>query len=163
VANVTALSEQVTTLVMDRETFDGTIGELKDALDFSNRLRSIKGLSIFADSDLTEVELQRLAEKTVEVCYKEGTKLVKAGSAYPPILWMFQSGTVLVYGTKSDRIFHMKAGDYFGDKSILNTEEHISSHDGTCSFVQNTHLSMTSNFLIVSTIATVVYSLSSNM
>jgi serine/threonine protein kinase len=26
----------------------------------------------------------------------------------------------------------MRAGDYFGDKSILNPKEHISSHDATC-------------------------------
>ena len=45
---------------------------------------------------------------------------------------MFLSGKVLVYGTKSDHIYNMRAGDYFGDKSILNTKEHISSHDATC-------------------------------
>jgi CRP-like cAMP-binding protein len=131
-ASVTAISENVTLLVMDRATFEETIGQLEEALCFSNRLRSIKGLSIFAESDLTEVELERLAELLIKETYKEGTKLVQAGSPYPSKLWMFQSGKVIVYGTKSDHIYNMRAGDYFGDKSILNPEEHISSHDATC-------------------------------
>lgn len=68
----------------------------------------------------------------VKESYTKGTKLVKAGSPYPPKLWMFLSGKVIVYGTKSDHIYNMRAGDYFGDKSILNAKEHISSHDATC-------------------------------
>jgi CRP-like cAMP-binding protein len=131
-ASVTAMSENVTLLVMDRTTFEETIGQLEEALDFSNRLHSIKGLSIFAGSDLTEVELGRLAELLVKETFEEGTKLVEAGLPYPPKLWMFQSGKVIVYGTKSDHIYNMGAGDYFGDKSMLNPEEHVSSHDATC-------------------------------
>lgn len=131
-ASITAVSDQVTLLVMNRATFEETIGQLEDALDFSNRLHSIKGLSIFAGTDLTEMEFERLAEQLVKETYPKGAKLVKAGSPYPPKLWMIQSGKVIVYGTKSDHIYNMQAGDYFGDKSILNPEEHISSHDATC-------------------------------
>ncbi|KAG7372334.1 serine/threonine protein kinase [Nitzschia inconspicua] len=130
-ASITALSERVTLLVMNRVTFEETIGELEDALDFSNRLHSMKGLSIFAGSDLTEHEFERLADLVVKKTYSKGTKLVKAGSPYPPMLWMLQSGTVIVYG-RSDHIYSMGAGDYLGDKSILNAKEHISSHDATC-------------------------------
>jgi CRP-like cAMP-binding protein len=131
-ANVTAATEEVVCLVMDRATFQESIGELEDLLDQSNRLQSLKGLSIFAESDLTQIELEQLAEMMTKESYNQGTKLVKAGSPYPPKLWMFLSGKVIVYGTKSDHIYNMRAGDYFGDKSIMNAHEHISSHDATC-------------------------------
>ncbi|MGK3742575.1 MAG: CRP-like cAMP-binding protein [Bacillariaceae sp.] len=134
VANVTAVSN-VTTLVMDRATFNESIGELRDLMDFNDRLHTIKGLSIFAESDLTQIEFERLAEKICEVCYKKGTKLVQIGSPYPQNIWMFRKGELIVYGTKSDTIHKMQGGDYFGDKSILNSLEHISSHDATCETV----------------------------
>jgi CRP-like cAMP-binding protein len=62
-ANVTALSDVVTVLAMDRKTFNESIGNMSDVLDFSNRLQALKSLSIFAGSSLTEVEMERLAEK----------------------------------------------------------------------------------------------------
>lgn len=130
-ANVTAVGP-VKTLVMDRAHFNQSIGLFKDILEFETRLHAIKGLSIFAESSLTEVELHRLAELTVELCYKKGTKLVESGRPYPPKVWMIRGGQLIVYGTKSEHIYDMRAGDYFGDKSILNPEEHISSHDATC-------------------------------
>jgi len=176
-ANVTAVSD-VTTLVMDRATFNESIGVLGDRMDFCDRLHTIKGLSIFAESDLTQIELESLAEKIgkifcyvlscqlvcgcqpvtqfvwsthfkwtivfrrikVVVCYKVGTKLVKVGSPYPPNLWMIRSGALIVYGSKSDTIHKMQGGDYFGDKSISNPVEHISSHDATCETNINAYL-----------------------
>ena len=136
VANVTAIND-VTTLVMDRATFNESIGELRDLIDSNDRLNTIKGLSIFAESDLTQVELERLAEKMCEVCYRKGTKLVHIGSPYPQNIWMFRKGELIVYGTKSDTIYKLQGGDYFGDKSILNPLEHISSHDATCETVSS--------------------------
>ena len=136
VANVTAIND-VTTLVMDRATFNESIGELRDLIDSNDRLNTIKGLSIFAESDLTQIELERLAEKMCEVCYRKGTKLVHIGSPYPQNIWMFRKGELIVYGTKSDTIYKLQGGDYFGDKSILNPLEHISSHDATCETVSS--------------------------
>lgn len=62
-ANITAATEDVELLVMNRDTFQETIGQLEDLLDQSNRLQSLKALSIFAESDLTPVEMERLSEK----------------------------------------------------------------------------------------------------
>jgi CRP-like cAMP-binding protein len=62
-ANVTVESDSVTVLAMDRPTFNDSMGQLSDILDFSNRLQALRSLSIFATSSLTEVELERLAEK----------------------------------------------------------------------------------------------------
>lgn len=39
---------------------------------------------------------------------------------------------MIVYGKKSQHIYNFQTGDYLGDKSILNPDEHISSHDATC-------------------------------
>lgn len=130
-ANVTAVGP-VTTLAMDRKQFNETIGLFKDVVEHRIRLEGIKSLSIFAESNMTEVELDRLADLAVEVCYKKGTKLVQSGTPYPPMIWIIRSGQLIVYGTKSDHIYNMRAGDYFGDRSILNPVEHISSHDATC-------------------------------
>jgi CRP-like cAMP-binding protein len=131
-ANVTALSSKVTTFAMDRQTFEDNIGQLEDLLNFPTKLQAIKGLPIFTDTDITDVEYERIAELTVEVCYKEGSKLFENGRPYPPCLWMIRSGQVIVYGKKSQHIYNFQTGDYLGDKSILNPDEHISSHDATC-------------------------------
>lgn len=130
-AHVTAVTD-VTTLAMDRGTFQENIGQLKDVLDFPSKVQAIKGLPIFADTDITGLEFDRIAELTSEVCYRKGTKLFEAGQPYPPCCWMIRSGQVLVYGTKSTHIYNFRSGDYFGDKSIMNPEEHTSSHDATC-------------------------------
>ena len=136
-ANVTAISDQVTTFAMDRTTFEEHIGPLQDVLDFPSKVQTLKGLPIFANSNngggnISEIEYERMAELTVEVCYKKGSKLFQNGRPYPPCVWMIRSGQVIVYGSKSTHIYNFQTGDYLGDKSILNPDEHISSHDATC-------------------------------
>lgn len=69
-AHVTALTD-VTTLAMDRGTFEKSLGELNDMMEFRAKLQSLKSLPIFANSDLSEVELGALAEHTLEVCYSK--------------------------------------------------------------------------------------------
>eukprot|EP00536_Pseudo-nitzschia_multiseries_P000096 jgi/Psemu1/177714/e_gw1.2.223.1 len=66
-ANITAIGN-VTALVMDRKTFNESIGVLRDHMDFQHRLHALKSLSIFSLSDLTGVEFERLAEKIGTFC-----------------------------------------------------------------------------------------------
>ena len=55
-------------------------------------------------------------------------------------MWTIRSGELIIYRWKSDTIQKMQGGDYFGDKSILNPAEHISSHDATCETNANAYL-----------------------
>lgn len=129
-ANVTAQSDTVTLLAMDRDDFQRYMGELQEVIDFDAKLRSLKSLPILADSDLTPVEFERLAQGTMEVCYRKGTKLVEAGKANnEKNLWIIRSGRILVYGGKSGKVYNLASGDTFGERNILRNVDDLLQHD----------------------------------
>eukprot|EP00429_Kryptoperidinium_foliaceum_P036410 CAMPEP_0176166290 /NCGR_PEP_ID=MMETSP0120_2-20121206/85045_1 /TAXON_ID=160619 /ORGANISM="Kryptoperidinium foliaceum, Strain CCMP 1326" /LENGTH=357 /DNA_ID=CAMNT_0017503823 /DNA_START=1 /DNA_END=1070 /DNA_ORIENTATION=- len=131
-ASAMALTD-VTTLVMDRSTFETCIGELRDLIDLSSRRKALKTLPIFAGAeDMTEAEYSRLAECMKEICIKEGTKLANIGKPYPKKVWFVRKGQIIVYGNKSGKIYNLLSGDYFGEKSILGDADHPSSHEAVC-------------------------------
>lgn len=130
-ASVTALTN-VVTLAMDRLTFEKNIGELQELVDQNARKQTLKSLPIFASARLTEIEYDRLAECMKEVCYLKGTKLARIGEPYPQNVWFIHKGQVIVYGSKSGKIYNLMAGDYFGEKSILSEPGHRSSHEAVC-------------------------------
>mmetsp|Transcript_33933 Transcript_33933/g.82309 ORF Transcript_33933/g.82309 Transcript_33933/m.82309 type:complete len:823 (+) Transcript_33933:156-2624(+) len=129
-AHVTAESDTVTLLAMDRDDFQRYMGELKEVMDFDAKLRSLKSLPILADSDLTPVEFERLAQRTIEVCYRKETKLVEAGNENnEKNLWIIRSGRILVYGGRSGKVYNLQSGDTFGERNILRHSDDILHHD----------------------------------
>jgi protein kinase A len=131
-ANVTALSN-VTTLAMDRDTFEKSMGELHSVMEHREKLQSLKALPCFANSDITEQELAQLANLTYEMCYAKGQKLAQAGKPYQLKVWVIRHGRLLVYGGATDNIYALKGGDHFGDKSVLTDDpNHLSTHDAVC-------------------------------
>jgi len=131
-ASVTALTD-VTTLALDRETFEFCLGPLKQILEKGLRKKYLQVLPLFSCGSLTEPEIDQLVGLMAEVCYRKGDKLVEPGKPYPMQMWIIQKGRLLVYGAKNpDRIFNLQAGDYFGDKSIRGEPDHISSHTAIC-------------------------------
>ena len=87
-------------------------------IEFEAKLISLKSLPVFADSDLTPIELERLAEHTIKVCYKKGTKISEAGKKRELNIWIISSGKILVYGGDSGQVFNLQTGDCYGSKSI---------------------------------------------
>lgn len=130
-ANVTALNE-VTTMAMDRETFEASIGPLQHLLEREMRRHSLKALPIFASSNLSEFELNQLVDLMEELCYSKGEHLAETGKPYPMNLWIIRHGRLLVYSEKHDKIYNLQPGDYFGDKSVKGDPDHISSHTAIC-------------------------------
>jgi CRP-like cAMP-binding protein len=130
-ANVTALNE-VITMAMDRETFEASLGPLQNLLEREMRKQSLKVIPIFAHSQITDPELQMLADRMQEVCYRKGEHLAVAGEPYEMNLWVIRHGRLVVYSKKHDNLYNLKAGDYFGDKSLIGDLNHISSHTATC-------------------------------
>lgn len=130
-ASVTALSE-VVTLAMDRSTFEENIGVLQELVEMQARKQSLRGLPIFANSDLNDAEFDRLAQSMQDLSYRKGTKLAKIGEPYPKNVWFLRTGQVIVFGTKSGKIYNLLSDDYFGEKSILSEPGHISSHEAIC-------------------------------
>jgi hypothetical protein len=129
---VTAQSNVVTLLAMDREDFERYMGDLQEIMDFDGKLRSLKSLAILADSDLTPIEFQRLAEQTIEVCYRKETKLVEAGKKNESNLWIIRTGRLLVYGGKSGKVYNLQSGDCFGERDLLRHSDEILTHDAIC-------------------------------
>jgi CRP-like cAMP-binding protein len=130
-ASVAALTD-VTTLAMDRVTFEKSIGDLQDLMDQQARKHSLKSLPILAGADLKDIECDRLAEHMHEICFPKGTKLAFIGQPYPKKVWFIRKGQLIVYGNKSGKIYNLRTGDYFGEKSILSDPGHISSHEAVC-------------------------------
>lgn len=134
-AHVTALTDTVC-LCLSRERFESTFGSLTELMKVGMRKKFLKTLPIFANSRFEKHEVDQLAECMSEQCFRQGDYLCQAGKPYQSDLWILRTGKVLVTH-KSGKIFKLKPGDYFGDKSIKGDDpEHISSH--TAIFEQNT-------------------------
>jgi cAMP-dependent protein kinase regulator len=130
-ANVTALTN-VSTLAMDRDTFEEAIGPLQGLMEREMRKNFLKGLPIFANSSVTVPEIDQLVDLMTEVCYRKGDKLAEAGKSYVMNLWIIRHGQLLVYSQTKDKLYNLKTGDYFGDKSVQGEEGRISSHNAIC-------------------------------
>jgi CRP-like cAMP-binding protein len=130
-ASITAITN-VSTLAMDRDTFQENVGDLQELVQTQARKQCLKGLPIFANAHLTEIEFDRLAESMQELSYKKGTKLAQIGQLYPKKVWFVLKGQIIVFGNKSGQIYNLMAGDYFGEKSILSAPDHVSSHEAIC-------------------------------
>eukprot|EP00980_Cylindrotheca_fusiformis_P008505 scaffold1805_cov104-Cylindrotheca_fusiformis.AAC.12 len=134
VANVTVHSHRVTLLAMDRDDFlQKYMGELETIMNFDAKLRTLKSLPIFANSNLTAMEFRALAEQTIEVCYPKETKLVEAGKTNNERnLWMIRSGRLLVYGGKSGKVYNLQSGNCFGERDLLRDYSEVLNHDAIC-------------------------------
>jgi protein kinase A len=131
-ANVTALDD-VTTMAMDRTTFEASIGPLQNLLEREMRKQSLQVIPIFAHSDITNHEIELIADQMQEICYRKGEHLAHTGTPYQRKLWIIRHGRLVVYSQKYDKLYNLKAGDYFGDKSLMGDDpDHISSHTATC-------------------------------
>lgn len=131
-ANVTALNA-VTTLAMDRVTFEASIGSLRNLLERAMRKQSLKAIPIFAGGEVTDPEVEMLADLMVEVCYRKGEHLAETDKPYKMNLWIIRHGRLVVYSKKHDKLYNLQAGDYFGDKSVKGVDtNHVSSYTATC-------------------------------
>jgi CRP-like cAMP-binding protein len=131
-ANVTALNE-VTTMAMDRETFEARIGPLQNLMEREMRKQSLKAIPIFATGKVTDSELEQLADLMQEVCYRKGDHLAETGKPYQMRLWIIRHGRLVIYSQKHDKLYNLQAGDHFGDKSVKGADpNHISSYTATC-------------------------------
>ena len=130
-ANVTAL-EDVATLAMDRPTFEATVGPLQAYMEREMRKRFLKTIPFLSRIEITDAEFDQLAILMQEVCYAKGTKLAEAGKPYTRNLWILRHGELLVVQENTDQLFELRSGDYFGDKSVGGSHDHISSHTATC-------------------------------
>jgi serine/threonine protein kinase len=131
-AHVTAITK-VKALAMNRETFEKSMGPLKDIMEQHEKVRALKSIPIFANSTLELAELRRLAQLTQEMSYHKGQKLAEAGQPYQPKVWIIRQGRLLVTGGPMGHIYNLQSGDYFGDKLILNDDAtHKSTHDVVC-------------------------------
>jgi len=126
-ANVTAMTD-CTCLCISRDTFEMTLGPLQQIMDRTMRKRFLTSLPIFiSSSKFDDHEMDRLTDLVIEQCYKKGYKLCEAGKPYRQELWIIRSGRVVVTN-KHGKIFTLKTGDYFGDKTMKGDPNHISSH-----------------------------------
>lgn len=131
-ANVTA-ETAVTTIAMDRETFESTIGPLQSIMEREMRKTFLRGMPVIAHSSLTEPEIDALVDLMQEVCYRKGDKLAEVGKPYEMNMWIIRHGQLLVYSQKRNDIFNLKTGDYFGEKSVRSADKgHLSTHTATC-------------------------------
>lgn len=115
-ANVTAVTE-VKTLAMERETFEKAIGPLQMFLDLGMRRRFLQSIPMFAESDLTEHEMDQLARLVDEVNYNKDHRLATQGDPMEMCVWIIRHGSLQVF-SGSDEGRTLKSGDYFGDQLI---------------------------------------------
>ncbi len=130
-ANVTAVTDMVTTFAMDRATFEAAIGPLQHVVDREMKKRILQGIPVIANSNFYPYELDQLVDLLQEHSFRKGTKLATAGNRYTQHLWIIQQGIVRVYSKNGD-IFTLEVGDYFGDKNLGDSTTYISSYTAVC-------------------------------
>ena len=125
-ANVTAVSEEVTTLCLSRSRFEEVMGPFQAIIEKGMKKNFLMGIPLFAGSKFTDLEMNQIVDIIREVCYKKGHKFAEIGKPYPQDLCIIRSGHVLILCEKGS-IHNLLTGDYFGDKDI-KTEGRISSY-----------------------------------
>lgn len=130
-ASISALTD-VVTLAMDRKTFEINLGELQELMTHKAKVQSLKSLPVLSGADLSDPEFERLAEHVTEVCFHKGVKLFRVGERYPQKVYFVRKGQVIVYGKGNENIYNLLPGDYFGDKTLLQDVNHVSSHEAVC-------------------------------
>lgn len=131
-ANVTAVTD-VITMAIDRATLEQHLGKLQSLLERGMRRKIIRSIPLFKNSSLTEPEMNQLADLVSEACYNQGAFLAEAGKPYQMRLWIIRHGSLFVFSRNSpDKVFKLKSGDYFGDKSIRGDPTHIASFTAVC-------------------------------
>lgn len=130
-ANVTAI-DRVTTLAIDRKTFERTVGPMKDAVDLEMKEHFLKSIPIFSKGGIADPEIKQLAKLLQEICFKKGTMLVKAGTPVDPTLYILRHGRLLVFNQKQETVNSLDSGDYFGDKSLHWESDHVNKTSAVC-------------------------------
>lgn len=132
-ANVTALSERTILLAIDRSTFENTIGPLKGLVEVEMRKKILRGITLFAKSNLKDLELNQLAILMEEVQYEKGKYLAEAGKPCDMKLWIIRKGNLILKDPKSTASSrHLKNGDHFGEESLCGDPDQISAVDAVC-------------------------------
>lgn len=117
-ANATAISESgVVTLVMDRETFEATIGPLRNFVDAEMRRHFLQAIPLFAKNiykggHITEPEFQQLVKLMTKKFYHKGERLATAGEVRENDLWIIQTGQLLVTMHKPPALLSANTSDY---------------------------------------------------
>jgi len=132
-ANITAISEKVTCQSIDRETFENVFGSFQEVIDHEMKKNFIKGLPIFAKSNLLKKERDDLVKCMKVLDFKKGEKIVEKGETTEPKLCIIQKGKVVVY-EGDGKIYRLESGDYFGlkDESIEDQDTIVSEDTTKC-------------------------------
>jgi cAMP-dependent protein kinase regulator len=132
----------VVTLAMDRETFESTIGPLRNLVDAEMKKHFLQAIPLFAKNSsnqggcITEPEFQQLVKLMTNKTYEKGERLATAGEVHTvdnDCLWIIQTGQLLVTththtsdisttnsSSSSSTTLSLKSGDYFfGDEATL--------------------------------------------
>jgi CRP-like cAMP-binding protein len=125
-ANITAVSEEVTTLRLSRSQLEEVMGPFQTIIERGMKKNFLMGIPLFAGSKFTDLEMNHIVDITREVYYEKGHKFAEIGKPHPQDLCIIRSGRVLILSEKG-MIHNLLTGDYFGDKDI-KTEGKISSH-----------------------------------
>jgi serine/threonine protein kinase/CRP-like cAMP-binding protein len=132
-SNATAISD-VTALAMDRVSIEASIGgKLTSVMHHEMRKRALKALPIFANSNVTDSELDRLVGCMQDESCSKGHQLAEVGKQCDPNLCLIREGRVIVYDDENGNLYNLESGDYFGDKFIKSDEDiPVSTETATC-------------------------------
>eukprot|EP00934_Nitzschia_sp_Nitz4_P002965 Nitzschia sp. Nitz4//scaffold25_size161228//100927//103578//NITZ4_002441-RA/size161228-augustus-gene-0.132-mRNA-1//-1//CDS//3329544619//2955//frame0 len=130
-ASITAIDD-VTTLSIDRATFENYMGDIKELMAHKAIIQSLRSLPALAGADLSKGEYDRLADCVNEICFSKGTKLIKFGQPTPRTVWFIRKGQLIVYGDESESLLNLLPGDYFGEASLFDAPDKPSKYEAIC-------------------------------
>lgn len=115
-ANITAMCA-CTTICLDRETFERTLGPLQELIGHAMKKRALMSVPIFGHSNFQSFEMSQLTDLMNEDTYKKGTVLVEEGQPVKRALYLIRSGRVIITH-ENGMINNLKQGDYFGEDTL---------------------------------------------
>lgn len=130
-ANVTAITD-VTTMAMDRETFEDSIGPLKSIMEREMRLQVLRSLPVFSKGHASIEELSQMTDLMTEECFSVGDKLAIEGEPNRGSLWIIRAGRLVVHSSTNEKVYNLKNGDHFGESSVVGEPDRTSQFSAVC-------------------------------
>lgn len=112
-------TSKCTLLKMERSTFMGLLGDLKEVIKFNFNAKVLSGMEMF--KALSHQEKAMLIDSLEEVVYRPEATIISEGE-HGEIFYIIKSGSVKVM--KSGKVLKesLGPGEYFGEMALMNDE-----------------------------------------
>lgn len=117
-ANITADTDGLA-FVIDKETFEATLGKLHNLMMRAQDLRQLKAIKVIADSRFDQQTMASVSRLIKEREYLKGDSILTEGVRGLAALFIVREGKVQISRSTKEETDIKQAGDYFAEEQLL--------------------------------------------